>query len=264
MNLQRVIGRSVTQIPIGWVQENKRSEFNEVNDSRIIYDVTFPWHIFGILILVLVGITFVLMLISGGMEGSAEKKSEIIYFFVWCILLSFLPILYNFIQPRKKLIFDRENQKVTIPRPLYYKSVTVPWASANAVVKRQIRQSFTHSKAGLRPPHKGIGLMSPAVTISITEVDKPQESWSFWLWYMDKNRPLPPSTSLDLYREQEIRRLKQKGFPAPKVPCALSEIVVDKISYPTGTPCEGVWPPTGERRKEREDFRTENDEYDYN
>ncbi len=44
---------------------------------------------------------------------------------------------------------------------------------------------------------------------------EPYKDWSFYVWYMDKNRPLPPGTAFDQYREQDFERRKKLGFPRP-------------------------------------------------
>ncbi|MCG8702051.1 MAG: hypothetical protein MI922_28610, partial [Bacteroidales bacterium] len=40
-------------------------------------------------------------------------------------------------------------------------------------------------------------------------------TWSFYIWYLDKNRPLPPGELLDPYREEDFQRRKAEGFPPP-------------------------------------------------
>ncbi len=42
-----------------------------------------------------------------------------------------------------------------------------------------------------------------------------QQDWSFYVWYMDKNRPLPPGTAFDEYRDEDFERRKAAGFPKP-------------------------------------------------
>ena len=42
-----------------------------------------------------------------------------------------------------------------------------------------------------------------------------EEFWNFVVWYMDKNRPLPPGTAFDPYREADFQRRKAEGFPKP-------------------------------------------------
>lgn len=41
------------------------------------------------------------------------------------------------------------------------------------------------------------------------------ETLSFYVWYMDKNRPLPPGTAFDPYRQKDFERRKAEGFPSP-------------------------------------------------
>ena len=43
----------------------------------------------------------------------------------------------------------------------------------------------------------------------------PHQEWSLFVWYMDKNRPLPPGTAFDPFRENDFERRKAKGFPKP-------------------------------------------------
>ena len=42
-----------------------------------------------------------------------------------------------------------------------------------------------------------------------------EEFWDFVVWYMDKNRPLPPGTAFDPYRKADFQRRKAEGFPKP-------------------------------------------------
>ena len=44
---------------------------------------------------------------------------------------------------------------------------------------------------------------------------RPISSWSFIVWYMDKNRPLPPGKVFDPYRKRDYERRKAEGFPEP-------------------------------------------------
>jgi len=40
-------------------------------------------------------------------------------------------------------------------------------------------------------------------------------TFSFYVWYMDKNRPLPPGSAFDPYRKKDFERRKVEGFPPP-------------------------------------------------
>ncbi len=50
------------------------------------------------------------------------------------------------------------------------------------------------------------------------ESSNPDEYWSFMVWYMDRNRPLPPGTAFDPYRKKDFERRKTAGFPKPLYP----------------------------------------------
>lgn len=63
------------------------------------------------------------------------------------------------------------------------------------------------------------------------------EYWSFMVWYMDRNRPLPPDKVFDQYRQKDFERRKAEGFPPPLYP--------SDIPTPEATP---------EQQKEREQY----------
>ncbi|MDU1906698.1 MAG: hypothetical protein E6772_18185, partial [Dysgonomonas sp.] len=44
---------------------------------------------------------------------------------------------------------------------------------------------------------------------------------SFIVWYMDKNRQLPPGKDLDPYRMKDYERRKAEGFPEPLYPATI-------------------------------------------
>ncbi|WP_195715311.1 hypothetical protein [Ancylomarina sp. 16SWW S1-10-2] len=45
--------------------------------------------------------------------------------------------------------------------------------------------------------------------------DKIIEALSIFVWYMDKNRPLPPGTEFDKFRQKDFERRKAEGFHLP-------------------------------------------------
>ena len=54
-------------------------------------------------------------------------------------------------------------------------------------------------------------------TLKTVSYSDPYEFWSFMVWYIDKNRPLPPGTAFDPYREKDFLR-RQAEFPKPLYP----------------------------------------------
>jgi len=55
--------------------------------------------------------------------------------------------------------------------------------------------------------------------------------WSFYVWYMDKNRPLPPGTALDPYRERDEERRKREGCPLPLYPDLRDQFKMTEWTY---------------------------------
>lgn len=45
--------------------------------------------------------------------------------------------------------------------------------------------------------------------------DMPMEALSQMVWYMDKNRPLPPGREFDPFRQADFERRRAEGFPPP-------------------------------------------------
>lgn len=54
--------------------------------------------------------------------------------------------------------------------------------------------------------------------------------YSFLMWYMDKNRPLPPGKLLDPYRQQDYQRRRLQRFRAPLVESNVMMIDFDGVA----------------------------------
>lgn len=52
-------------------------------------------------------------------------------------------------------------------------------------------------------------------------------AWSFLVWYMDRNRPLPPGQVFDQYRKEDYTRRKKQGFPKPLYKSKIVTIDID-------------------------------------
>ncbi|REH46496.1 hypothetical protein C7448_10756 [Tenacibaculum gallaicum] len=68
---------------------------------------------------------------------------------------------------------------------------------------------------------------------------------SFYVWYMDKNRPLPPGDAFDPYRQKDFERRKAEGFPPP-------------LYYSCGIPTPEATP---EQQAEREQYWKDEEYY---
>ena len=136
--------------------------------------------------------------------GLTSDKDPIFFTIIFFLIGCFC-ILYYYKHPKKLLILDRLNGLVTYPGFLYSKPYTMSFSDVVAkIVSSGGRASlvFYH--------YNGI------TGTSISAGDYiPIRNWSFIVWYMDKNRPLPPGEAFDPYREKDFHRRKAEGFLPP-------------------------------------------------
>ena len=160
-------------------------------------------------------------------------------------MISFIcSFIYFFTLPDKKIIFDRLNGTVTYPVKGHNADfVRLPFEKLKAY-SYSYADEYDH---GVRLIIKNPVDKRGSATVSwILDNDKAFELWSYYVWYMDKNRPLPPGEMLDTYREKDFGRRKKEGFPKP--------IYVSLIPTPEATP---------EQLKERQSYWNETFTYNY-
>ncbi|SIT01391.1 hypothetical protein SAMN05421766_10717 [Zobellia uliginosa] len=138
-----------------------------------------------------------------------EEKVSGIYFLIINTLILFSSVVYYFTVPDKELILNRRDGLVSFPAFAYGKPFTM------AVEK--LRIGYTSGASGspgpgrliiIRPTKKQFGFMTNLGGSYFEEL-------SFLIWYMDKNRPLPPGNAFDEYRKADYKRRKEEGFPPP-------------------------------------------------
>ncbi len=146
-------------------------------------------------------------------KGTLEAF-EMILFLLTSVLAVFFTAYY-FTKPNKEELLNRRDGLITMPGFYWQKNITIPFKDC----------LFAYSTGG----DNGLGAFH-------LEAIRPTESWfntfadfgvgqvhcyasmSFICWYMDKNRPLPPGTAFDAYRERDYQRRKAEGFPYPLYP----------------------------------------------
>lgn len=118
-------------------------------------------------------------------------------------------IIYGFIAPTKTLVFHRLKGIITVA-PRFQKSFDIPFKTGVGI------RAFTHNETSGVDQHLAFSISKERKrkggVISMSLVD---DSWAFTVWYMDKNRPLPPGDAFDPYRLQDFNRRKVGGFPHP-------------------------------------------------
>ena len=121
-------------------------------------------------------------------------------------LIGSFHIIYKFTHPKKILILDRLNGIITFPGFLYGKAITMPFEEVLA----EVRGGY-----GAGSPTLALLHQNKLTAYSAILESTPLQSWSFIVWYMDKNRPLPPGKVFDPYRQKDYERRKKEGFPKP-------------------------------------------------
>ena len=139
--------------------------------------------------------------------------------------IGFLFIFYASVVPKKVVILDRYNGLFTFPNWFFGKCYTIPFSETKAV------WSGTGGNSGaigmdlmVKHPNSIKGVQIGMHTKGF------KEDWSFIVWYMDKNRPLPPGTAFDSFREKDFERRKSQGFPSP--------LYKSKVLTPEATPSQ--------------------------
>ena len=190
----------IVERPLGIGEECKENGFIRADDQFFIMNDSIAlgnFHLYIGLVLFLVA----LFLFGEGTNTEITLSAS-------SFLIGSFYIIYNFTHPKKILILDRLNGIITFPGFLYGKAITMPFDEVLAAVKGGY----------------GVGMATLAILrknkLTSTSYDfdlqyKPIQSWSFMVWYMDKNRPLPPGEIFDPYRQKDYERRKKEGFPKP-------------------------------------------------
>ncbi len=162
---------------------------------------------------------FLFLFIAGILIMLRPSSNKIEIGVVILTLLFFLGfvffVVYYYTMPKKEFILNREDGLMTWPGFMWHKNITMP-------IDKVI---FSMSGPGVQ----GLGAFELIIERPDWFYSKYQstlgndcyEDLSFYLWYMDKNRPLPPGTAFDPYRQRDFERRKAEGFPKPLFPAEI-------------------------------------------
>ena len=137
-------------------------------------------------------------------ENGIERIVSIIIYIIICVGAGAFPLF----APYKELILNREEGTISMPRAFKKENLVISFEEGEGIVK------FT-AGGGAAPDvylvfwHKN---RKKGGHLSHSDI---YAFWEFVVWYMDKNRPLPPGTAFDPYREADFQRRKAEGFPKP-------------------------------------------------
>jgi hypothetical protein len=121
-------------------------------------------------------------------------------------------LVYYFTMPKKENIFNREDGLLTFDGFMWNDNITMPINNVRFMASSPSAQGLGSYMLEIVRPDKLHSLQLSSLGFTC------YEDLSFLLWYMDKNRPLPPGDAFDEYREQDFERRKKEGFPRPLFP----------------------------------------------
>ena len=229
----RKIKDSGLELRIDLRPENRNQKFLEnydkISDETLVIDNTYLWWARPLLIIYFCTLG---AFISHFMDVNNFDIFDI------CLIISaysvcLYPVVIALDPTKKKIILDRKNGEITFPERFPVSCVgyfiTIPFSD----VKLGIRfRGTAHYNIGLR-----LAILYPNGQNRTVIEGNATDAFAFFVWYMDKNRPLPPGELFDRYRQKDFERRKAEGFPPPLYPSS--------IPTPEATP---------EQQKERERY----------
>lgn len=150
--------------------------------------------------------TLVFFIIEGDFIDSLKDAS-------FLFIIALIAWLYSWVRPRKKVILHRFTGKITCSGYLFSPAYTITFSRMKAYIHIVLNDNF--SIMGKQLKTRNHYRDSCIGGIYDLADDDSEEWWSFYVWYMDKNRPLPPGKAFDKYRQADYERRKSEGFPKP-------------------------------------------------
>jgi hypothetical protein len=148
-----------------------------------------------------------------------------VFLILLSISVSFFIFFFLYLQKYKitpekaHIYFDRIKGLITMPKIGDCEYFTIPFDHLKATrMAYGTQHSYSGQQLYFYRDVKTRTLFNAHSDDSIMMSLPPKEPkivWSFYVWYMDKNRPLPPGTAFDDFREEDFNRRKADGFPPP-------------------------------------------------
>ena len=143
--------------------------------------------------------------------------------FTGAIIGFLFSVIYAFTMPKEEAILNRRDGLITFDGFLWQPNITMPFS--------EVEFCFSTGGVNMQGAYQ-LQVMRPnkwvTFAIPIFSGRNCYMGISFIVWYMDKNRPLPPGELFDPYRQADYERRKAEGFPKP--------LYYSKIETPEATP----------------------------
>ncbi len=188
----------------------KGSKYKRLDNEKLIIDESGSSDIY-----IFMGLGFCIGAISLIIHNEIKEVESSLMGNIVFFLIGILFLIYNYTRPRKLIILDRMKGMITFPNYLWGRPFTISFDD--------IKVTFSSKNFGVVPGPPLLTIMHPnGITSTDTGTGFVFEEWWLMVWYMDKNRPLPPGTAFDPYRDQDFERRKAEGFPEPLYPSTIS------------------------------------------
>ncbi|MDX8554718.1 hypothetical protein MK851_13940 [Tenacibaculum sp. 1B UA] len=206
-----IVDYPITQFKFN-LQPNKAEKIQEANDEYFVLNMAkglflfrmFTFYFGGGILLLFFLIQFII------------KKPTPLHIYLIplpFIILGLFHLAVYYYNPHKELVLDRMNGTISYPRLFFSKKQeTVPFWLVTVYKNLQTGGDFT-------PMGYNLILRDRKQNFSWTLAhNRCERYWSFMVWYMDKNRPLPLGDIFDSYRQADFDRRLKEGFPKPLYP----------------------------------------------
>ena len=207
LKLSDVLDKIIKEKPKSFDMDKLKDDMVvEVNDKvyreQTSLEKKFSWIFF---IPSVIGFSFILIGILLNYGDVFIHIISVIIYIIICVGAGSYPLLASYTE----LIINREEGTITFYKQRGEKRIVIPFEEGDGFLR------FT-AGGGVAPdfilmflPKSRKGPCGILAQIDIYAF------WEFVVWYMDKNRPLPPGTAFDPYREADFQRRKAEGFPKP-------------------------------------------------
>jgi|SRR5690554_3515041 len=185
-------GRTVDEIDINQIR------LNQTNFNPMLKKIGWGWMAISLLIMVFLNRGFDVVVFWAG------------------IIPSLISLILGHILPKdKQIVFHRHNGILELHGAFFDKPHHIPFNDVPAFFAPNGTAGLFHWTLKVKRSFKPFQIKDFfPIDIDIF-LEGGWQAWSYWVWYMDRNRPLPPGDALDEFREADFQRRKSEGFPPP-------------------------------------------------
>lgn|SRR5690554_1025066 len=132
------------------------------------------------------------------------------------IIPAIISLILGYILPKdKQIVFHRHNGILELHGAFFDKPHRIPFNDVPAFFAPNGTAGLFHWTLKVKRSFKPLSIKDFFPIDLDIFMEGGWQAWSYWVWYMDRNRPLPPGDAMDEFREADFQRRKAEGFPPP-------------------------------------------------